>query len=91
MSARDGSKAVFSQSDGAIGTSRKVFLTQILDPFGNAVTLTYDGNLRIVAITDAIGQVTTLTYGNTDDIYKSHASPTRSGGLPILPMMRWAG
>jgi RHS repeat-associated protein len=70
MTSPDGSKMVFSQSDGASGSSRKIFLTQILDPFGNAVTLTYDGNLRIAAITDAIGQVTTLTYGNTNDIYK---------------------
>ena len=70
MLARDGSKLTFGLSDGSIGTSRKIFLTQILDPFGNAVTLTYDGNLRIVAVTDAIGQVMTLTYGNTNDIYK---------------------
>ncbi|HAV63671.1 MAG TPA: type IV secretion protein Rhs, partial [Verrucomicrobiales bacterium] len=62
----DGSKLIFGQSDGSIGTSRKVFLTQILDPFGNALTLTYDGGLRLVAITDAIGQVTTVTYLNDD-------------------------
>jgi RHS repeat-associated protein len=66
----DGSKLVFGQPDGATGTSRKIFLTEVVDPFGNAVTLTYDANLRIVAITDAIGQVTTLTYGNASDIYK---------------------
>ena len=47
---RDGSKLVFSQSDGSVGTSRNVFLTQVVDPFGNAVTLTYDGNLRIMAL-----------------------------------------
>jgi YD repeat-containing protein len=70
MLAGQGSKAIFGQPDGAIGNSRKIFLTQLLDPFGNAVTLTYDANLRIVAISDAIGQVTTLTYGNTNDIYK---------------------
>ena len=61
---------IFSQSDGSIGTSRNIFLTQIIDPQGNALTLTYDTNLRLVAITDAIGQVTTLTYGLTNDIYK---------------------
>ena len=66
----NGSKLVFSQPDGSIGTSRNVFLTQIVDPQGNAVTLTYDANLRIVALTDAIGQVTTLTYGVPSDIYK---------------------
>jgi len=70
MLAGDGSKGIFSQSDGAIGTSRKIFLTQTIDPFGNAVTVTYDASLRIVALTDAIGQVTTLTYGNASDIYK---------------------
>lgn len=70
MLAGDGSKGIFSQSDGAIGTSRKIFLTQTIDPFGNAVKVTHDASLRIVALTDAIGQVTTLTYGNTTDIYK---------------------
>lgn len=58
----DGSKLVFTRSDGATGTSRKIFLTHLMDPFGNALTLTYDENLRLVAITDAIGQVTTLSY-----------------------------
>jgi len=70
MTSPDGSKLVFGQSDGSVGTSRKIFLTQTVDPFGNAVTLSYDGNLRVVALTDAIGQVTTLTYANTNDIYK---------------------
>ena len=70
MLSPNGSKKIFSQSDGSVGTSRKIFLTQLVDPFGNATTLTYDANLRIVAITDAIGQITTLTYGNTNDIYK---------------------
>lgn len=59
----DGSKLIFSQSDGSVGTSRNIFLTQKIDPQGNAVTLTYDSYFRLVAITDAIGQVTTLTYG----------------------------
>jgi RHS repeat-associated protein len=59
----DGSKMIFFQPDGGIGTSRNVFLRQIVDPQGNALTLTYDSNLLLVAITDAIGQVTTLTYG----------------------------
>jgi RHS repeat-associated protein len=62
MLSRDGSKLIFSQSDGSAGTSRKIFLTQVVDPSGNAVTVSYDGNLRLVGITDAIGQVTTVTY-----------------------------
>jgi RHS repeat-associated protein len=59
----DGSQMLFSDSDGSVGTSRRIFLTQVIDPQGNAVTLTYDGLLRLVAITDAIGQVTTITHG----------------------------
>lgn len=62
----DGSKKVFSQPDGSVGASRRVYLTQLVDPAGNALTFTYDQNLRIVAATDAIGQVTTLTYGGTN-------------------------
>jgi YD repeat-containing protein len=66
MLSPDGSKLVFASSDGSVGTFRRIFLTQIVDPFGNAVTLTYDADLRLVGITDAIGQVTTLTYVSDD-------------------------
>jgi RHS repeat-associated protein len=59
----DGSKMIFSQSDGSTGSSRDIFLTQQIDPQGNAVTFGYDTNFCITSITDAIGQVTTLTYG----------------------------
>ena len=66
----DGSKQVFAQPDGAIGTARKVFLTRIADPAGNALSFTYDSQLRLVAVTDALGQVTTIAYENPTDIYK---------------------
>jgi RHS repeat-associated protein len=62
MSWPDGSQMVFSHSDGSVGSSRRVFLTQVVDPQGNTVTLSYSGGL-LVAITDAIGQVTTITHG----------------------------
>jgi RHS repeat-associated protein len=58
----DGSKEVFGQSDGVTRGDRKVFLTQIVDPAGNAIRFTYDSRLRVVAVTDALGQVTTLAY-----------------------------
>lgn len=58
----DGSKLVFSQPDGSIGTSRRVFLTEMDDAAGNAAFLIYDSDLRIIALVDAIGQVTTLSY-----------------------------
>jgi RHS repeat-associated protein len=58
----DGSKEVFAQSDGAATAPRRIFLTEIKDPQGNKLTLTYDGQLRLVSVTDAVGQVTTLSY-----------------------------
>ena len=69
MISREGTRMVFGQADGGIAT-RRCFLTKLVDPFGNAVTLTYDANFRIMAITDAIGQATTLEYGNAADIFK---------------------
>ncbi|MBX7223798.1 MAG: hypothetical protein K1Y36_28040 [Blastocatellia bacterium] len=44
----------------------KYFLTERIDPTGNKLTFTYSGgqdsNLHLTAVTDAIGQVTTVTY-----------------------------
>jgi RHS repeat-associated protein len=57
----DGSVEIFGVSDGA-AWPRHVFLSEIRDPQGNALTFTYDSQLRLVAVTDAIGQVTTLGY-----------------------------
>lgn len=66
----DGSKEVFAQSDGAATAPRRIFLTEIKDPQGNKLTLTYDGQLRLVSVTDAIGQVTTLSYALASDPLK---------------------
>jgi RHS repeat-associated protein len=57
-----GAIEVFAQSDGAGAAPRRVFMTQVIDAQGNAVSLTYDGSLRLTAVTDAIGQVTTVSY-----------------------------
>jgi RHS repeat-associated protein len=68
---RDGSRKVFSQPDGSVGShSRKIFLTQLIDPQGNAVSLGYDASIRIATITDTIGQVTKLSYDHPDDEFK---------------------
>ncbi|MEO7678874.1 MAG: cysteine peptidase family C39 domain-containing protein, partial [Verrucomicrobiota bacterium] len=56
MTFRDGSKKVFGSRSG-----NDVLLTQVVDQAGNAVTLTWSG-LRLIALTDAIGQVTTISY-----------------------------
>ena len=58
----DGAVDTYAQADGAVAYPRKVFLTRSTDPQGNYLTFTYDGTLRLVAVTDAIGQVTTISY-----------------------------
>src|SRR5262249_7258587 len=40
------------------------------DPAANAIHFTYDSSLRLVAVTDAIGQVTTLSYDLSTDPLK---------------------
>lgn len=63
----DGTVETYAQPD-AHGT--KFFLTQSADPSGNTTTFSYDGSLRLLAVTDALGQVTTLTYGLAGDPLK---------------------
>jgi RHS repeat-associated protein len=58
----DGSKQVFGLSDGAASYPRRVFMTHMVDPAGNAVSIGYDASFRVTTITDALGQVTTLAY-----------------------------
>jgi RHS repeat-associated protein len=71
----DGSKQFFAQSDGSASFPRKIFMTQITDPAGNAQTFTYNYNnvangFQLVAATDAIGQVTTITNELASDPLK---------------------
>jgi RHS repeat-associated protein len=58
----DGSVEVYGHSDGATQFPRRVFLTQIIDPSGNAMTLNYDSALRLKSLTDATGRDTTFSY-----------------------------
>ena len=64
----DGSKEINGLSDGGVPGSRRVFLTSIVDPHGQALTFTWDAQLRLVALTDALGQVTTLQYEDADSL-----------------------
>lgn len=59
----NGGVEVYSQSDGSSAYPRKIFLSQVIDPQGNTVTLNYDGQLRLTSITDARGRQTTFSYG----------------------------
>jgi RHS repeat-associated protein len=65
----DGSRYIYGFRTGAVG-QRSYFLTQIIDPSGNALTLSYDSSVRLVAATDALGQVTTLSYNLPGDPLK---------------------
>ncbi len=65
----DGAKEVYDAPDNPT-TPNRVFLTRRVDPAGNAVTFTYDASLRLIAVTDAIGQVTTLTHAHATDPMK---------------------
>jgi RHS repeat-associated protein len=67
---RDGAVEVFAQADGAASFPRRIFMTEWRDASGNALTFTYDSSLRLVAVTDAIGQVTTLSYELSSDPLK---------------------
>jgi len=59
---RDGGKEVFSASNGATNYPRRIFLTKIIDPQGNALDLAYDANMRLSSVTDAFAKVTTFHY-----------------------------
>lgn len=58
----DGSKQVFARSDGATVYPRRMFLSQMIDPAGNALTFNYDEKLRLVSLTDATGRNTIFSY-----------------------------
>lgn len=60
---RDGRTEIYAQSDGATAYPRNVFLTQVIDPHGNSVTLGYDSLKRLSTLTDATGRQTTFSYG----------------------------
>jgi YD repeat-containing protein len=67
LSFADGSKDIFSVSDGKTAYPRKVFLSRIVDARGNALTLTYDTERRLSGVTDALGRQTTFQYEDDAD------------------------
>lgn len=56
----DGSIETFNQADTS--SPPRLFMTEITDPQGNSALVQYDTNFRITTITDAINQVTTVSY-----------------------------
>ena len=65
----DGRQEFYTLADRASGL-RRIVLTRITDKTGEAVDLTWDMHLRLVAIKDALGQTTTLSYELPNDILK---------------------
>ncbi|MGO7532788.1 RHS repeat-associated core domain-containing protein [Rhizobium leguminosarum] len=59
---RDGGAEIYEQSDGSAAYPRKIFLTKVVDPQGNAATLHYDSQKRLTSITDAVGRDTVFSY-----------------------------
>lgn len=58
----DGSAEIYAQSDGSATYPRRIFLSQVIDPQGNALMLNYDSQMRLVSLVDATGRQTTLHY-----------------------------
>jgi len=62
MTFNDGSRRVFGQPDGTVGNTRKVFLTQVIDPTGYTNLVNYGSDLRISTVTDPVAGATNLTF-----------------------------
>ncbi|MHB8253962.1 MAG: RHS repeat protein, partial [Acidiferrobacter sp.] len=61
----NGTVQLYSTSNNASAYPRKIFLTSITGPRGHTVTLHYDSQFRLTSITDALGQVTTFRYADS--------------------------
>ena len=68
LSHADGSFDTYDLSDNS--STPNIFRTSSTDRFGNKLLYGYDSNLRLVSVTDAIGQVTSLQYGLSTDSTK---------------------
>jgi YD repeat-containing protein len=61
----DGRMEIYAQlRPAAADGTRQIFLTQVVDPQGNAVTLGYDKKFRLMTLTDTVGKVTQFSYGD---------------------------
>jgi len=58
----------YARPDAGGSYPRRIYLTSIADRFGNAVNLGYDAQNRLTGLTDALGRVTTFTYGDADPL-----------------------
>lgn len=66
----DGTREIYDLPTTSLPGYRKIFLTKLIDKSGNAVTINYDAQMRVTSVTDALGQVTTLSYDLASDPLK---------------------
>ncbi len=60
----DGSVNTYAVSNGATTYPRILFLSQMADRYGNALTFTYDTKYRLTTIKDATARATSFSYTN---------------------------
>jgi hypothetical protein len=67
----DGSREYYEQFIGTTGPNRRVFLSRVVDPAGNEVSLRYDTTLptRLNSLVDPVGLTTTFAYARPADPY----------------------
>nr|WP_067298395.1 RHS repeat-associated core domain-containing protein [Marinobacterium profundum] len=63
----DGRRYVYGESDGSTYYPRRVMLTEVIDPAGNAVRLQYDARQRLISVTDALKQATIFEYDHNSN------------------------
>lgn len=66
----DGSRSVYGQVDGTV-YPRRLFLTQVIDPSGNTITINYQAvaaGLRLTSVVDSLGQASTFAYTHSDPL-----------------------
>ena len=89
----EGTVEVSAVSHGA-HRQRWVLLTQLIDPPGQSVALTWDAQAQLVVLTDSIGQVTTIvqrfslftgarTVIQTTTMSSKSDNPAKSPGLRV--------
>jgi RHS repeat-associated protein len=62
----DGTIEIYAFSDGSTVFPRNIFLSEVIDPHGNRLTLHYgkvNGQVRLLSLTDATGRETRFGYG----------------------------
>lgn len=65
---RDGTTEIYAELDGTAAFPRHVFLSKVIDPQGNAVSLGYgkvNEQIRLISLTDATGRKTSFGYGKS--------------------------